>query len=295
VTQSSQRWKQEMSRSLNRLQRSAVENLRAFTNASQADAIALLRQYKWDMERAADHFFTTGMIPATPPRPKINRKNILSVFDRYRDRVSDDDGSQIGPDGIVALCERVGINASEDIEALILSWKMCASTMGFWTRDEFVAGLQALGADSEEALRTCIPHMSAELDRRTAFKSFYEWAFKFACDPGRASLQLESASAMWGLILRGRFLHLDRWMRFLETNPVDAVSNDTWSLTLDFMLEDNGPNLERFDDNGAWPSLVDDFVIWAREDIERAREAKKAQVGAKIESVAANDEDEDDY
>ena len=48
-------------------------------------------------------------------------------------------------DGLVAFCERLGVDPAADVEILVLTWKCRASQQACLTREEFVSGLTAVG------------------------------------------------------------------------------------------------------------------------------------------------------
>ena len=77
---------------------------------------------------------------------------------------------------------------------------------------------------------------------------------------GVRTLPTEVALQMWTLVLGGeRFSRLARWTAFLEKEGVRAVTKDVWDMLLTFAT-DVETDLSNYDDDGAWPVLIDDFV-----------------------------------
>ena len=52
-----------------------------------------------------------------------------------------------------------------------------------------------------------------------------------------------------------------------DKDEFKAFKKDEWTNILDFIKQYN-VSLKNYSDMGAWPNLIDNFVIWARDDKE---------------------------
>ena len=79
---------------------------------------------------------------------------------------------------------------------------------------------------------------------------------------------MDVASAYWNLLLANKFENLGLWTQFIETKSesgeIKFISKDQWSQLLEFASTIKA-DLSNFDEDEAWPVLIDDFVMWAKE------------------------------
>jgi DCN1-like protein 1/2 len=143
---------------------------------------------------------------------------------------------------------------------------MRAANMGVYTREEFRRGMRDVGVDATSKLRALVPELREELEDPDEFKEVYEYSFAFAKEDNHKSLALESACALWKVLLggddasgRARWALVDEWCDFLTEKHGKAITRDTWSQALEFSRS-IGPELEGYDPAGAWPYLIDEFV-----------------------------------
>lgn len=72
----------------------------------------------------------------------------------------------------------------------------------------------------------------------------------------RPGLRWVSATTDW----------LALWLEFLNAKWTKTVNKDMWNQTLEFFAKSKDDETMSFwSEEGAWPSVIDDFVIWVRE------------------------------
>ncbi|CAK9198696.1 unnamed protein product [Sphagnum jensenii] len=217
----------------------------------------------------------TGVLPATATgstgkgramTSSVNKaavrelEKIDAFFSQYADKF---DETSIGPDGIEALCQDLGVSPT-DIRVLLLAWKLQASRQGYFSLDEWRRGMKAMRVDSVDKLKKALPGLQQEVSSQYLFKDFYVFAFQYCLtEPRQKTLDLESACQMLELVLGPR-AHVPSFLQFLqEQTEYKAMNMDQWTAFLRF-CEEIKPDLTNYDESQAWPLLLDNYVEWAR-------------------------------
>ncbi|RXM30346.1 DCN1-like protein 4 [Acipenser ruthenus] len=152
----------------------------------------------------------------------------LAAFEfRYNHCIAGSD-DVVGPEGMEKFCEDIGVEP-ENVVMLVLAWKLDAQNMGYFTLQEWLKGMGALQCDTTEKLRNSLEYLRSVLNESTHFKLIYRYAFDFA-----------------------------------RQSKYKVINKDQWCNVLEFSRTIN-LDLSNYDEDGAWPVLLDEFVEWYKD------------------------------
>lgn len=95
------------------------------------------------------------------------------------------------------------------------------------------------------------------------FGSLYKFTFNFAQEKDLRNVETELACNLWELLLSPKCQFMEKWKTFImgkkDNAGLNVITKDTWDLFYD-LVKETGGKIENFEDNGAWPILIDEFV-----------------------------------
>jgi DCN1-like protein 1/2 len=235
-------------------QKEKIKAFVSFTSSTQALATRMLKEFHWNLDQAVDAYFTRA------PKP-VNNSKIEKIFDEY----CENDKNVILMNGTERLCADLNVDPN-NVLMLVLSWHLESESMCEFSRAGWIKGWSKFGVQSLQQMRDTIPELKKDLSDPAIFKQIYVWTFGWAksLDSQQKSLPLETAIAFWELILeKDKYIHLDLWIEFLVNEYKKSINKDVWSLLLDFM-NTIGHDFSGYDEDGAWPTVFDSFVEYAR-------------------------------
>jgi len=247
---------------MHKLKSSQRDRCREFINLTQTGektAIYCLSQHDWKLDIALDNYFANSEVYNKEPRSVVDRKKLDQLYNRYKDP---SEPEKIGMEGVIRFLEDLNLDPSSRT-VLIIAWKFKAVQQCEFTREEFVGGMTELGCDSLDKLKSKLHHLDMEILDPNKFKEFYQFTFNYAKNSSQKGLDLQMAVAYWNIVLIDRFKFLKLWNTFLQEHHNRSIPKDTWNLLLDFATTVND-DLGNYDEEGAWPVLIDDFVEYAR-------------------------------
>ena len=107
-------------------------------------------------------------------------------------------------------------------------------------------------------------YLSYATDKKAAFSELYQFCFVLAKPPQSRNIEMETAIAFWSVLLAPSFSMVSEVIEFLNVKGTYRAANkDLWSMMLEFCRTVD-PSLNDYEADGAWPTLLDDFVAWKK-------------------------------
>lgn len=158
-----------------------------------------------------------------------------------------------------------------DPVTLVISMHMQAENMGVYTQTEFLKGFESMGVSSIEDLKYKLDDLKASLKENDGFKETYRHVFTFLKEEEQRNLKIESALAMWDILLPIRFGNepkyenfMNLWKEYLkQKEDFTFVKKDEWNTLVDFIQSMEGGDLSKYEDS-CWPILFDEFYEWTK-------------------------------
>jgi len=226
-------------------------------------------------------------LPKTEP---FTPQRSLSLFKVYADQ----DTGLIGPEGFEQLCTDSNIPLDGAVP-LLLAWQLGAKEMAQIKEDEWVTGMTTLRISTLSQLALALNDLNKLLvldeavtnrpakkgqepyemtnywgyadNKKAAFRKFYMFCFQLVKPEASRNIDMETTTAFWSVLLAPQFPIMSEIIAFVTENPTKykATNKDLWSMMLEF-CETVKPNLQDYESEGAWPTLLDDFVAFKKQD-----------------------------
>jgi len=188
---------------------------------------------------------------------KFNTNRLIAWFKKY----TTDDPMQLGPDGMERFCLDINLEP-ENILMLCIAYKMNAKNLGYFTQTEWMKGLAdpEVQCDTPAKLINKLNYFYNLMSDPQTFKLIFRYAYDFARDKDQRSMDIETAKAMLSLLLSKSWPLFGEFEEFLqEPKSPRVINKDQWINILEFSRTIS-LDLSNYSIDGAWPTLLDDFV-----------------------------------
>jgi hypothetical protein len=247
-----------------------VDEFVAISGSSRNEASAYLRRFQFSLSQALNEYFrdqNSGKLSGVVKRGSWDTSSgKLAALKSFFSDYCDSGCESIGSEGIEKLGCFLGVELL-DVIWLIIASRGSARSMGIFTESEWRNAMMDLGCFSADELKQNLDRIRQSLAVSSeTFRDVYMFSFKYSLDPGHRNLALETAFALWKILLPYSNWDLaDKWLAFVESDDVKskgkAVTKDVWAMLLNFAKAVPAANRsDEYDrDSGAWPIIYDEF------------------------------------
>jgi len=250
----------------------------AFTNVAVGDGIlpaaSLQRKQKllFNFGKEPFKFPINEVFPDVHPLhlslTEQQQKELEKLYEKYKAvgvslGESGDNEDLIKGQGLLQYGQDLGIIDDKDPGLFIVFWKLNVTHEKCWefTREEFVGGWAIHGCHNVPAMKKKLEAWRQDVKNPQKFKLFYFYVFDYLKEDKKI-LAVEEATTVWDMLgMNQRWPLMTSWLEFLHDKK--AVSRDTWRLFLNF-TEQYPNNLDNYDTDGCWPSMIDEFVEYVQ-------------------------------
>lgn len=226
----------------------------SFTNYTRHDTNIILKRHDYNLDR-------TLRVEWSNLWKTERALRLESIFEKYCNKETD----EIDIDGTVVYFQDLGVDLADPV-GLAIAEQLESPAEGRFTRIGFVLGWNKADVTSVPDMQQAVEKMKTMMKTDKAyFKKVYRFTFMYILPERARSLPSETAVAYWGLLLGdGDRIDpdiLQEWTDFVQQVYKKNISKDTWNMILEFaeyLTED--PQLENYDLEGSWPSIIDEFV-----------------------------------
>jgi len=214
-----------------------------------------------------EQYAVPRMLRKSVRQPNVNKKALKLLYQKYADELPPADHPG-GPDGVAGekfleFFRDLEVDPGTDVAALALASACNAAEMGIFRRREFICGCAALEVDNIADLRTKMAQLREQVVSGQALADVYTYTFGVALDPPCKVLPLEEAAQYWALLLPNWSLREDFCDWAAKNMKGRAIPRDLWMMVLKLATEVPA-DLSTYDENPAWPVVLDDFVEYYR-------------------------------
>ncbi|KLO18819.1 DUF298-domain-containing protein [Schizopora paradoxa] len=223
--------------------------------------------------------------PTVLPEPEEPRpERVDELFNKYAD---EDERDAISAGGLESLYGDADI-ALDGAMPWIMAWRFGSEEMLRFTRVEWKRGMEALNLTGlKNALseldsllirnkpvarrakgKAADAYSKCAADPTGAFVELYNFCFSLGKKGQARVIEMDIAAAFWSVLLAPKYPIMSEILEYIaEKGSYKAATKDQWSMTYEFCRTVK-PNLEGYDSDGAWPTLLDDFVTWKKAKLE---------------------------
>eukprot|EP00475_Leptophrys_vorax_P024990 TRINITY_DN3476_c0_g1_i1.p1 TRINITY_DN3476_c0_g1~~TRINITY_DN3476_c0_g1_i1.p1 ORF type:complete len:259 (+),score=90.52 TRINITY_DN3476_c0_g1_i1:211-987(+) len=234
-----------------------LKEFKEVTGASEDVAKEILKNFP-NLDAALDHYFANTQLynKKGTSTKQIDKSKLEDIFAKFATEEPD----ALFDESLRTYVTAIGVDPAHR-NALYVFYKLGAKNAGELTKDEFVNGWISYGVDTLDGMTAEAAKSEAEMQNEPDFRDFYKWIFNYLKENKKSrTIPKGLGLALWSICLDPvKFPLLVSFRDFLNTYDVDVFTRDLWEQGYEF-LRDMDLGLTKYDPEGAWPFVVDEFV-----------------------------------
>ena len=212
-----------------------------------------LKESNGDINDAVENYFNSG--GGNKAVPQISPAEIVPEFAKYNDG-----GDKMMERGVSAFFADAGLDM-EDIIVFIFSHAAKATTMGEFTKDEWVRGMSTLGVRNSVDFGKQANSIRDQYKRGSSqFNEVFKFIFTFYSGSKKS---IPGAEAGFLLSIAGKGYPLCTKLSTYLSEDAQAKSEsifkDTWNM-IHHLLKNTDASGNGYNDQDAWPLLIVNFM-----------------------------------
>eukprot|EP00055_Hartaetosiga_balthica_P000896 m.137728 g.137728 ORF g.137728 m.137728 type:complete len:234 (-) comp12235_c0_seq1:821-1522(-) len=200
--------------------------------------------------------------------PTITASSFDEAVQFWFDSICDTKGaSSFGVDGVMKFCEGINITPEDEV-MLVFSFYCGCDQMGMFTREQFAKGMKSLSCRSPSEFQQRLGEIRSCMDDKKELKAIHRFAYDFAKSAmmtTQKSLDKQTAISMLTIIIKKRWSLFNDFITFYKKHSSKIMNKDQWMSLLEFSTV-VGDDFSKYDEDSAWPVLLDEFVEWYQDD-----------------------------
>jgi len=230
----------------------------SISHQSKEVAERILRAQNYTLEPALEFYYTNiHRYPETAQPSKASLKQLDKLFDRY----IDDEKENCSQAGLAKFFEDVGVDLAHRWTLFIMFLLKTKTNMKI-TRKEFTDYFGKMKAFTiSDVKKTCTKECRSIDNSDPKFLAFYTWLYSHVKEnENKRSIPKDFAIQLWNIVLtKEKYPLLEDLSEFASKNEeIKAITLDTWTVVLQFLKTCKNP--KTFENDGAWPMLVDMYL-----------------------------------
>jgi len=265
-------------------QEKRIKELMSLVDCDASTAKKVLQATNWEVEYGANYYFD-NMDKFPQSKKDTSKDELKRLFSSYSAADSTEPSSKpvISDEGFMGYLSDLGIDLEDgdpfnQVLVLAIAELLKAPPPGNVFHEEaFVSEWRRLSCPNIQSQKDYVQKTlrQAVTTDSTAYRKVYEYTFECGKETGQKSVATEDAVGLWEVFIpylpisdakkKKSILEIAGWWNeFVKPPKTKSINKDIWKSWREFLLETD-TNFENYDESGAWPSVIDDFVEHVRE------------------------------